>query len=84
MMVTPMTTRASLASDNVAGLCPEALGAMLKANAVASAMVNGLRQRGWAFHHFAQAGGYRLMTAWDTTPATIEAFAADAKASVLA
>ena len=36
-----------------------------------------VRARGWRFYDFIAGAGSRLMTAWDTTDADLEAFAAD-------
>jgi len=36
-----------------------------------------LRARGWRFYDFIAGAGSRLMCAWDTTPADVEALAAD-------
>jgi len=38
-----------------------------------------MRVRGWKFYQFIGAGGCRLMCAWDTTPETVERFAADVR-----
>ena len=55
-----------------------------QANAVFAALsdevADGLRQRGWRFHNFIAAGGCRLMCAWDTTAADVDAFLADVRA----
>ena len=52
-----------------------------QANAVfaflAPAVAATLRARGWRFYDFIAGGGCRLMCAWDTTPETVDAFAAD-------
>jgi threonine aldolase len=40
-------------------------------------VIDGLRAKGWKFYTFIGAGGCRLMCAWDTTPADIDAFVAD-------
>jgi len=43
-----------------------------------------LRAKGWRFYTFLGDAGCRLMCAWDTTPDTVDRFAADlAEASVL-
>jgi len=39
-----------------------------------------LRARGWRFYDFIAGSGSRLMTAWDTAPEDVEAFAADVAA----
>ena len=36
-----------------------------------------LRERGWRFYTFLGETGCRLMCAWDTTPETVDRFAAD-------
>jgi threonine aldolase len=36
-----------------------------------------LRDRGWRFYTFLGETGCRLMCAWDTTPDTVDRFAAD-------
>ena len=41
-----------------------------------------LRARGWAFHVFVGATGVRFMCAWDTTPAAVDALAADVSSAV--
>jgi len=55
-----------------------------QANAVFAALsddvAEGLRRRGWRFHNFIAAGGCRLMCAWDTTEADVDAFLADVRA----
>lgn len=43
-----------------------------------------LRDKGWRFYTFIGAGGCRLMCAWDTTPATVDRFAADLEAAAAA
>jgi threonine aldolase len=49
-----------------------------------AAAVQGMHQRGWKFYtHVGPHGEARLMCSWDTTPAEVDAFAADLK-SVLA
>ena len=40
-------------------------------------VADALRARGWRFYNFIAGGGSRLMCAWDTTDADLEAFAAD-------
>lgn len=37
----------------------------------------GLRDKGWVFYTFVPPLGCRLMCAWDTTPETVDRFAAD-------
>lgn len=46
-------------------------------------VIEGLRQRGWVFYTFIGQGGCRLMCAWDTTDADIDALVADIKALVM-
>jgi threonine aldolase len=36
-----------------------------------------LRDKGWRFYTFIGAGGCRFMCAWDTSPDTVDRFAAD-------
>ena len=43
-------------------------------------VITGLHARGWRFYTFVGDTGARLMCAWDTAPATVDAFAADALA----
>ncbi len=43
-----------------------------------------LRGRGWRFYDFIAGAGSRLMTAWDTTDADLEALAADLRAVLAA
>jgi threonine aldolase len=43
-----------------------------------------VRARGWRFYDFIAGAGSRLMTAWDTTDADLEAFAADVRAVLAA
>jgi threonine aldolase len=43
-----------------------------------------LRGRGWRFYDFIAGAGSRLMTAWDTTDADLEAIAADLRAVLAA
>ncbi|NTV11535.1 MAG: low specificity L-threonine aldolase [Zoogloea sp.] len=37
-------------------------------------VIDALWEQGWRFYIFAAAGGARLMTSWDTTPETVDAF----------
>jgi threonine aldolase len=41
------------------------------------AVAAALRAKGWRFYDFIGSGGARLMCAWDTAPADVDAFAAD-------
>ena len=41
------------------------------------AAIQAMRAKGWRFYEFIAGGGCRFMCAWDTTPETIAAFAAD-------
>ena len=43
-------------------------------------VIAGLRERGWRFYTFIGQGGCRLMCAWDTTEADVDAFVADLQA----
>ena len=58
-----------------------------QANAVfarmSEAVIVELRRRGWSFYTFIGVGGVRLMCAWDTEEATVQAFIADVKAALL-
>jgi threonine aldolase len=51
----------------------ESNGVFLKLD---SAVQDRLREKGWRFYDWA-GGGCRLMCAWDTTPETVDRFAAD-------
>ena len=42
------------------------------------ALQEGLRAKGWRFYTFSGLTGCRLMCAWDTSPATVDRFVADA------
>jgi len=42
-------------------------------------LISGLYARGWSFYDFIAAGGCRLMCAWDTTAADVDAFLADVR-----
>ncbi|MBK8908959.1 MAG: low specificity L-threonine aldolase [Rhodospirillales bacterium] len=57
-----------------------------EANAVFVALPDPVRAdlaaKGWRFYTFIGAGGCRLMCSWDTTPKTVDRFAADLTASV--
>jgi threonine aldolase len=44
---------------------------------VPAVVQKGLRDKGWRFYTFIGAGGCRLMCAWDTSPDTVDRFAAD-------
>jgi threonine aldolase len=44
--------------------------------------VDALWKRGWQFYTFIAQGGCRLMCAWDTTEADVDAFTADLKAAL--
>jgi threonine aldolase len=45
-------------------------------------VADAVRARGWRFYDFIAGAGSRLMTAWDTTDADLEAFAADLRAAL--
>jgi threonine aldolase len=47
-----------------------------------SAAATALRAKGWRFYEFIAGGGCRFMCAWDTTPESVDAFAADIAAAV--
>ena len=42
-----------------------------------AAAATALRAKGWRFYEFIAGGGCRFMCAWDTTPESVDAFAAD-------
>jgi threonine aldolase len=42
-------------------------------------VIDGLWERGWMFYNFIGKGGCRLMCAWDSTEADIDAFVSDMK-----
>jgi threonine aldolase len=44
-------------------------------------VIDAMHARGWQFYEFIAGGGCRLMCAWDTTPQTVDAFAADLAAA---
>ncbi len=44
-------------------------------------VIDTMHARGWQFYEFIAGGGCRLMCAWDTTPQTVDAFAADLAAA---
>ena len=48
------------------------------------AVIESLHEKGWQFYSFIGTGGARLMCSWDTTEASIKAFAGDLKASMSA
>jgi threonine aldolase len=43
--------------------------------------IDAMHALGWNFYEFIAGGGCRLMCAWDTTPQTVDHFAADLAAS---
>jgi threonine aldolase len=45
-------------------------------------VIDALHQRGWKFYTFIGQGGCRLMCAWDTTEADVDAFVTDLKSLV--
>ncbi len=47
-------------------------------------VADAMRARGWRFYDFIAGAGSRLMTAWDTSDADLEAFAADLRAVLAA
>jgi threonine aldolase len=47
-------------------------------------VADAVRSRGWRFYDFIAGTGSRLMTAWDTTPADLDAFVADVRAALAA
>ncbi len=48
------------------------------------AVIDTLHGQGWRFYEFIADGGCRLMCAWDTTPESVDAFAADLTAACTA
>jgi threonine aldolase len=44
--------------------------------------IDAVRAKGWRFYTFVGATGVRLMCAWDTTPAAVDAFTADLSAAL--
>jgi len=45
------------------------------------AVQQGMREKGWRFHNYPAVGGVRLMTAWDTADADVDAFVGDLRDS---
>jgi threonine aldolase len=45
-------------------------------------VADAVRARGWRFYDFIAGAGSRLMTAWDTSDADLEAFAADLRSAI--
>jgi threonine aldolase len=68
-------------ADHITGLDGVKLIFSVEANAVFAeippAAQAKLREKGWRFYTFIGAGGCRLMCAWDTSPDTVDRFAAD-------
>jgi threonine aldolase len=73
---------AALRAAGVAFLHPREANAVFVALPPAAAAA--LRAKGWRFYDFIGSGGARLMCAWDTSPADVDAFAADARAALRA
>jgi threonine aldolase len=46
------------------------------------AAIAAVRAKGWRFYNFVGATGVRFMCSWDTTPATVDAFAADLRGAL--
>jgi threonine aldolase len=71
---------------HIAGLSGVRLLAPVQSNGVfielPPAVQARLRAKGWRFYTFLGETGCRLMCAWDTTPATVDRFAADLAAAV--
>jgi threonine aldolase len=44
-------------------------------------VIAAVRAKGWRFYNFVGATGVRFMCSWDTTDATVDAFAADLRAA---
>ena len=83
---TPTRWRERLA-DAVSGLPGARLLAPVEANGVfvdlpRSGDRRRVRAKGWRFYKFVGDTGVRLMCAWDTTAATVDAFAADLRAAL--
>ncbi len=78
---------AALLESKLAPLSPVKILFPRQANAVFAELprtaIEALRAKGWKFYTFIGAGGCRLMCAWDTTPADVEAFAADLRGSLM-
>jgi threonine aldolase len=74
-------------ADHIGGLEGVKLMFPVEANAVfaelAPAAQVKLREKGWRFYTFIGAGGCRFMCAWDTSPDTVDRFAADITEAVL-
>jgi threonine aldolase len=68
-------------AERIGGLDGVKLMFPVEANAVfaeiAPAAQAKLREKGWRFYTFIGAGGCRFMCAWDTSPDTVDRFAAD-------
>jgi len=48
------------------------------------AAIDQLQAAGWRFYEFIAGGGCRLMCSWDTTAASVDAFAAAVRAAAAA
>ena len=79
-----VTPGCQFASDNTAGVCPEAWAALERANAGCVASYGDdpwtARACGWRFYDFIGSGGFRFMCSWATTEADVDALLADAMA----
>ena len=77
----PVKRTRHFASDNNAGICPEAWAALEQANAVfvdlPPVLVQALHARGWHFYTLYADNDARFMCAWDTTEEDVDTFAAD-------
>ena len=77
---------ASRLAANLADIPGVALKFPVEANAVFAEIPLSAQQKlksaGWRFYNFIGSGGVRLMTAWDTRPETVDAFAADCRAAI--
>jgi threonine aldolase len=73
-------------AQRIAGLEDVRLMAPVESNAVfvelPPAVQARLREKGWRFYTFLGKTGCRLMCAWDTTPQTVDRFAADLAGAV--
>ena len=74
-------------SERITNLPGVRLLAPVQANGVfvelPAAVQEALREKGWRFYTFLGETGCRLMCAWDTTPETVDRFAADIAATAM-
>ncbi len=73
-------------ADAIGGLPGARLLAPVEANGVfvdlPEAAIAAVRAKGWRFYNFVGDTGVRLMCSWDTTAATVDAFAADLRGAL--